>query len=581
MEGNNLPESDPEAESYENADQDDIGSMQSDESVQQKAKEKVKEFLNLLKSNKKKKKTKKILIFQLYFLTLETRLFTKQLQDHKLNYNVIDKNLAVMLNNAVDAISELLREATVQGNNEKQDVTEIISFVENDICQVHRSFYCRACNLNLRTSPKSFSGHFRSMKHLKKSNEKLIALKKAKGKSIQSKEQLLLNQQFKGSAQSVASSANSSAKKERLNSLPSSISQPKKPENLPQTMISFLGNSDLDNFSVALLSEGTKIYNSQVFKRVCNLLERRLIARYPKVKAIPFGSVVIGLGRPGGDLDIFIDIGDCFNTKPNKRQMKDAIHVTQRILKTNSMGKNQWEDFEAVTHARTPILKTYCCAEKIDCDLSFSNGLSCCNTSLIGYYITLQPVCRKIAAFMKFWFGKMQLGINSYMISLMIIYYLQQEQLLPSVQQLQDLQSPRLIDGWNTAFLPTNLGQLKMPLATDFMKYLIGFFYFYGWTFNYENHIVSILTGTPIDKSIFNHGKENDLPPVFDRYKAYMESINLDEADEVEDLFANYKPFVIQDPFELCHNVAKGVQTQRLLKIINYMRLSYEIISKR
>lgn len=34
--------------------------------------------------------------FQLYFLTLESHFFTKQLQKHKNNHNVIDKNLAAI-----------------------------------------------------------------------------------------------------------------------------------------------------------------------------------------------------------------------------------------------------------------------------------------------------------------------------------------------------------------------------------------------------------------------------------------------------------------------------------------------------
>lgn len=484
-----------------------------------------------------------------------------------------------MLYEAVDTISEFLKDANVQANNTKNDVSEIIPSVESEICQAHRNYYCNACNQSVRATPKAFNQHFLGTRHLKK----LRAVEQSMGTSTQSKKQGFLNQQFKESTQSLASTTSTFSKKQRLPPLitPNSLATPKSVDAFPFKMVEFIGRTDLDNYSAALLTKSAQIFHSQVFQRVCDLLERRLVNRFPKVKAMPFGSVIIGLGQRGGDLDIFIDIGDCFHQKPSKRQMKDAIHQTQRILQKNSMGHNQWEDFEAVTHARTPILKTFCCSEKIDCDLSFSNGLSCCNTALIGYYINLQPVCRKLAALMKFWFKELKLGINSYIISQMVIFYLQQEKILPPVKLLQDSSPPVVIDGWNTGFTAMNLVQLKMPLATDFMKYLTGFFNFYGYTFNYDKHIISILTGAPVDKILFDHGKENDLPPEFERYKIYMESIDVDEADDVEDLFANYKPFVIQDPFELCHNVAKGVQTPRLLKIINYMRRSHEIISKR
>lgn len=116
--------------------------------------------------------------------------------------------------------------------------------------------------------------------------------------------------------------------------------------------------------------------------------------------------------------------------------MKDAIYQIQRIL--SSKVPYVWDNFEPVVHARTPILRAYCAAEKIDCDLSFSNGLSTCNTGLIQYFIELQPISKQIIVFLKYWASQLQLGVNSYLLTLMVIFYLQQESLLPSVQLLQD-----------------------------------------------------------------------------------------------------------------------------------------------
>jgi hypothetical protein len=104
---------------------------------------------------------------------------------------------------------------------------------------------------------------------------------------------------------------------------------------------------------------------------------------------------------------------------------------------------------------------------------------------------------------------------------------------------------------------------------------------YYGHDFDYKNHVVSVLMGQPVEKSIFDHGQEENLPPIFERFKAYMEQINVEEADEVEDLFSNHKPFVIQDPYELCHNVAKGVQAAKLQKIINFMQRGHEAMIAR
>lgn len=268
----------------------------------------------------------------------------------------------------------------------------------------------------------------------------------------------------------------------------------------------------------------------------------------------------------------------CYFAKPSKKVMKNAIHITKEILRSYN---NAWSDFEPVVHARTPILRAYCRSADIDCDLSFSNGLSSCNTALIGYFVNLQPVCKKLVMFLKHWQATLQLGLNSYVISLLVIFYLQQQGLLPSVNFLQERIAGVFIDGWRCNFETMDLVQLKIPLVTNFMTHLQGFFKYYGHDFNYKDHVVSVLTGCPVNKSIFDHGQEENLPPVFERFKAYMACINVEEADEVEDLFSNHKPFVIQDPFELCHNVAKGVQPTKLLKIITFMQRCHELLAAR
>lgn len=114
---------------------------------------------------------------------------------------------------------------------------------------------------------------------------------------------------------------------------------------------------------------------------------------------------------------------------------------------------------------------------------------------------------------------------------------------------------------------------------TPILDHLIGFFHFYGYEFNFKQFIVSILAGRPIAKKVFDLGKEEEVPEVFERFKMYMSDLNLDDADEVEDLFANRKPLVVQDPFELCHNVGKGIREKGLKRIIDCMTVTHDILS--
>lgn len=500
-------------------------------------------------------------------MSLETHFFTQHLQKYQTSSNKIDKNLAQLLSDTVDAISKFLNGAEYQETDEKSDVYELIPSVDSQMLQAHRYYYCKPCNQSIKSSSSSFKEHFYGNKHLKRLREF--------DSSIRLPKKLQNAQQEESQNASKSEQAkNRLGRKERLNSAPSQVSA-----KLPKRMAEFLCGVDIDNLVGSLIADGNRIKNSQVHVRVMDLLVHRLRPRFPGVKIYPFGSTVIGMGRQDGDLDIFIDTDNCFSGKPGKRRMKDAIHLTQRCLMGQS---HHWKNFEPVTHARTPILRVYCHAERIECDLSFSNGLSTCNTNLIGYFIELQPVCKKLAMFAKYWAYELNLGLNSYLISLMVIFYLQQERILPSVKMLQDAcDKPTYIDGWRVDIFTLSLQQLKIPLITDFKKYLIGFFRFYGHQFNYDKHTISILAGIPIDKAIFDHSKVDELPKIFDTFKAYMSQIDVDEADDVEDLFAHYKPLVIQDPFELCHNVAKGVPQTKLVKIINFMQQSHEIFVER
>lgn len=95
----------------------------------------------------------------------------------------------------------------------------------------------------------------------------------------------------------------------------------------------------------------------------------------------------------GGDLDIYIDVGNMYNGSKivDKEFLVECVEKTERVLNVKN---SDWKGFEAVKLARTPILRALNNKEGIDCDLSFTNGLSHCNTELMKYFMDLQPVCK-------------------------------------------------------------------------------------------------------------------------------------------------------------------------------------------
>lgn len=516
---------------------------------------------------------------KLFLMTLDTFMFKKRILQHKENNNKINKDLATILFDAMSEIESFIQNAEIEENDDEvNNIKNVIPSIDSSVLQAHHYYYCKACNQSVKSSNKALNEHLYSSKHLK--NLRILSVKMENG-SQKAKNKAENNPDIEdGSTHSLNSlddkRPKSPVKKERLNSLPARVRDILPKDNMPKKMKEFLVKYDIETFAMGLVREGQAVQNSQKHVRVCDMLRRRLVGRYPNVKIHPFGSFINGLGHEKTDLDIFVDTENCFYGKLSKRKMKDAIFQTQRIL---SNGQDQWTDFEPIVKARTPILRVYCSVEKIDCDLSFSNGLSTANTALISYLISLQPILKKLVLFIKFWAMRLNLGTNSYLLTLMVIFYLQQEMILPPISLLQDAVPPTYIDGWNTAFATPNLIQLKAQLATDFRHYLTGFYKYYGYSFDFTNHIICILTGHKVPKHMFDHGKESQLPQVFRPFVTYMSKINLEEADEVEDLFANYKPLVIQDPFDLVHNVSKGIQEQKLMKIIHYMRTTYDLLT--
>lgn len=504
---------------------------------------------------------------QLYQVTLETYLFKRNLELHQAKSNNIDIHLARELLETVESISNFLATAQIQDTDDRFNLDLMKPSFESDMCQGHRNFYCKPCNRSVKATSQSFMEHYSSASHLKHLT-KLERTVEHERKSISNSESDKREQRDeKPKEEPTKKEQRKEERKQRKQSIYSFGSAKK--------LRMFLKNVDIETYIGNLEKEGEMIRQSNVHVHVCTMLLSHLRPFFPKAGAYPFGSIVNGLARNGGDLDIYIDLGDCYVKKPPRRLMSQAIFHTKNALTAQS---KDWSGFCPITKARTPILKAFCKSLRIQCDFSFSNGLSHRNTLLIGFMMELQPITRRIVLFVKAWITEFDLGMNSYIITMLVIFYLQQKGSLPSVVRLQKKEFG-WIDGWLVSFDRVTLEELQIEKDnTPIVDHLIGFFDFYGSKFDFKNLIISILAGHPIAKEIFDHGREHEIPAIFDRFKEYMKVVNLEDADEVDDLFANRKPLVVQDPFELCHNVGKGIREKGLKRIVDSMKLTHEIL---
>lgn len=298
-------------------------------------------------------------------------------------------NLVNSLHDLVNTVYDLLKGAQLKDTHKTSLDQSIKSNFDLSNALVKKSFVCVVCHLEM-AGRENMIKHFNDQKHKKNVGirEKLLQAEKVNNPLTDQNKALV-------QLQKNARKADKLEKRRLLLLNPFG-------ENLPKATSLLLSKpiQQIEQLTLRLIDEGrSRAHNIRTYQAVCKLIEVALNASYPKSKCYVFGSRITGLSTEKGDIDIFVDIGkiisqncfvnnnnnkfdnlgDRFYDKPSKREIVDAIHKTEILLRKTKMFNN----FQKVLAARTPILRTYCNAEKIDCDLSFTNGLSFCNTGNI------------------------------------------------------------------------------------------------------------------------------------------------------------------------------------------------------
>ncbi|XP_057329965.1 uncharacterized protein LOC130670566 [Microplitis mediator] len=286
-------------------------------------------------------------------------------------------------------------------------------------------------------------------------------------------------------------------------------------------------------------------------------------SNYIDVKIHPYGSRITGLGSMNSDLDIFLDCDDLYYKGAGSDDILYYLKEVEHSLKQN---ESIWTIQSVITDCRVPIIKLVHRPTGIDCDLSFSSGLTTENTKLIKMYVDKYPTCRKLILFIKDWINICNLsgedGISSYAIAWMVIYYLQTRFIVPSVADLIKLEGNScMIRGWETG-----VSEDMSDISDDssFKNLLRGFFVMCAG-FDYRNNIFCPLLGCPIRKVDFIvPASLTNLPVEMLPYKKYMLKHKNAQGFRADAVMG------IQDPFELSHNLTKAVKKLKLYRFKTY-----------
>uniref|UniRef100_A0A2M4CKY3 Putative s-m checkpoint control protein cid1 n=1 Tax=Anopheles darlingi TaxID=43151 RepID=A0A2M4CKY3_ANODA len=345
-------------------------------------------------------------------------------------------------------------------------------------------------------------------------------------------------------------------------------------ENLSKSTKNFL-SKDPDRVARNHMAMGDLIRNDSKNRHHLSQLQNILIEHFPSVVCYQFGSRSLGTASITSDIDVFVDLEGTFYGREGKHDVstpQEAVQVVKSILENTSL----WVIEVASPKARVPLLKVVHLDTGMKCDLTFTDGLGYCNTKLLEYLVSLQPTCRALICYLKHW--NIDSCLTSYTIALMVVFFYQCHGLLPSVEFLQRYPyCVKNIDCWNVGFSTPPLSELGMIQCMEPVSDLArNFFHFYSNQtdgFSWDTDIVCPFMGRlGITKKIFKDPNLTEMPHEMVRYRYYMTKHEM-ETDYLK-LFAYDRPFVVQDPIDLSHNVAKGIAAVKAAKFIRYFYLS-------
>lgn len=265
------------------------------------------------------------------------------------------------------------------------------------------------------------------------------------------------------------------------------------------------------------------------------------------------GSSMSGCGTMKSDMDLCLMITD--QPIEQVKEAPELLYLIQRAFsKCSFLTKTQ------VIRAKVPILRFTDAISKVECDLNVNNSVGIRNTHLIKYYCMLDWRVRPLMLYIKMWSrfhdinDARKMTISSYSLCLMVIHYLQygcKPAVLPSLQKLY----PDIFHANSDIRALRFDHQLKYKSKNDqtIGDLFLGFLEYYTNNFDFNNHAISVRTGTRMQK--------------------YMVMSQTDEKKQ-------WKFLNIEEPFDLTNTSRSCYDEHTFERVKRVIRLSYQRLSR-
>jgi len=232
-----------------------------------------------------------------------------------------------------------------------------------------------------------------------------------------------------------------------------------------------------------------------------------------------------------------------------------------------------------ILRAKVPILSGIDRHTGIKSDICVNNLLGVANSQLVKKYTLLDSRFPALYFVIKQWSQKRNIHgaslglLSSYAYCLMLIYFLQNATIpvLPCLQASSLLENEEkiFIDGFDCTYCSNIVPFIGFGGANKNStgQLLVEFFQFYS-EFDFQN-LISIRNPIISDEN---------WPPLLQRKTPEDTSIELDEITDLVSIIRQQRHMFIEDPFEITHNLAKGVQSVTSAKIKIEFQRAFQLL---
>ncbi|XP_063985370.1 poly(A) RNA polymerase, mitochondrial-like [Diachasmimorpha longicaudata] len=285
-------------------------------------------------------------------------------------------------------------------------------------------------------------------------------------------------------------------------------------------------------------------------------LETSLSNLFPNIIVLPFGSSVNGFGKRGCDLDLVLTLDRerrektasrlVFQTKSavsdERMQTKKSMEVISNIMLSFIPGIR---NVRRILHARVPIIKYDHALTGLECDLSMTNMSAIYMSELLYIFGELDARVRPLIFTIRQWATSVGITnatpgawITNFSLTLLVIFFLQQKEILPSIHTMRNLARPSDIRLTETCVDCTFVRDPKMIPSfdsKDTLESLLRDFYNFYSDFDFSTKAVCLRASTSLYKP-------------------------------------DSSPLYICNPLEKTLNVSKNVTSAEVMRFINAVR---------